>query len=336
MKAKKRTKRTPSPKVQSKQPTPEEPSVSVQFRDYYAMKGATAARGPAREKAYRRALDVIHGFADMDERFAEKTPHPFKVQYSSSVEGIASVASRHLIRLALQGNESAIRELANLAVEMTETLTELLRPESTEAGKNMKLMSRTSTQLPYWPVLYFRNTAANNHLPLIADGLGLGKECPINVSESANFSGTPINWFVWKCLRHFQDVHRAIESGFTRPGYGHPEKPAETFEQAIEGIVIRTGPRRNGRVARLSGIVNREDLVIYKASFDLPPLTKSTAKKWADVAILPYVCSRYPDFSQVPQFEAILKRPNANTRGRQRREIRKDILRSVKALARPG
>jgi hypothetical protein len=68
----------------------------------------------------------------------------------------------------------------------------------------------------------------------------------------------------------------------------------------------------------------------------LPKLTKATAKIWADKAFMPYLCASCPNFSQVPQFSAILARPGVKTRGQQRREIRKDVLRALQSLAPPA
>jgi hypothetical protein len=65
----------------------------------------------------------------------------------------------------------------------------------------------------------------------------------------------------------------------------------------------------------------------------LPKLTKATAKLWADKALVPYICAMYADFSQVPEFSGILARPGVRTRGQQRREIRKDVIRALQSLA---
>jgi hypothetical protein len=68
----------------------------------------------------------------------------------------------------------------------------------------------------------------------------------------------------------------------------------------------------------------------------LPKLTKANAKVWADKALMPYVTAMYKNFSHVPEFSAILRRPAVRTRGQQRREIRKDIIRALQSLAPPA
>jgi hypothetical protein len=65
----------------------------------------------------------------------------------------------------------------------------------------------------------------------------------------------------------------------------------------------------------------------------LPKLTKTTAKIWADKALMPYISAMFEDFSKVPEFRGILSRPGAKTRGQQRREIRKDVIRALQSLA---
>jgi hypothetical protein len=65
----------------------------------------------------------------------------------------------------------------------------------------------------------------------------------------------------------------------------------------------------------------------------LPKLTKTTAKLWADKALLPYLTAMYEDFTTIPELSAVLARPGIKTRGQQRREIRKDVIRALQSLA---
>jgi hypothetical protein len=310
-----------------------------------------------REKHFHTAINVIHDFMAEEEWFAQNTPYPFK-QHWSRIGLLARTTCRYLRELALSNNHDAISTLADITVDMTETLTELLTSESQAAKENAKLiaeinsipgvdkrtvesnaeiMQRIARQIPYWPMLRFLNTAANSkkQFQRIAAELELGKECPINVSTAANYSlEHPINAFVWKCLRHFLDVHWFIHHDFSGPGYGHVNGPAKTFEKAVEGIILTKMEPPHVRRSMTVGMIKREDIPIYKASYALPPLTKSTAKDWTDKAIMPYVDSKYPDFSKIPEFAGSLNRSGVKTRGEQRREIRRDILRSLTSMAR--
>jgi hypothetical protein len=65
----------------------------------------------------------------------------------------------------------------------------------------------------------------------------------------------------------------------------------------------------------------------------LPKLTKANAKGWADKALMPYITAMHEDFSEVPEFSAILARRGVKTRGQERREIRKDVIRALQCLA---
>ena len=73
---------------------------------------------------------------------------------------------------------------------------------------------------------------------------------------------------------------------------------------------------------------------IAKIDFDsLPKLTKANAKLWADKALMPYITAMYENFSEIPEFSAIIARSGVKTRGQQRREIRKDVIRALRSLA---
>jgi hypothetical protein len=310
-------------------------------------------------KKHQRYLDAINSINEImedEEQLSQKTPYLFQT-YPSRIEAIAHLTCTLLRQIALYNNHDAIRGLAILTIGMTETLTELLTKKSQsvieceqivaeinkipgigkiEVESNAQVMRAVARNFPYWPMLRFRNAAANSEKQFhrIAEELELGKKCQINVSERANYSlETPINSFVWKCLTHFRSVHSWVQFGFRHGGQDYG--PANTFEEAVEFMVkFEKSAKPVRRPAKSHGIIKREDIPIYKISVSLPPLTKSTVKEWTDKAVLPYVCSNYPDFSKVPEFAGCLKRSGVKTRGGQRREIRRDILRSLISMAR--
>ena len=332
----------------------------TKFPEYFAKSKELRESGVHQEKICFQATNIIHNIMWQEEWFAENTPYPFKIIHWSRIASDAQMICRYLIQSALADNQDSIRTLARITVELTETLMELLNGETEAAKKNRELiddlnrrgvcdgrktesnaelMQSTAEKLPYWPMLRFLNTAANSKKQFrrIAQELKLGSDCPINVSESANYSlETPINYFVWKCLRHFQDVHWHIRHDFKNPGYGHVDRPAKTFEEAVEGIIFQKLEPPHVIRPMTVGMIKREDIQIYKASYELQPLTKSTAEDWADKAIVPYVCSKYTDFHNVPEFSNIFKRSGVKTRGQQRAQIRKDIIRSLVSMARPA
>jgi hypothetical protein len=330
---------------------------TTKFPEYFAKEEELRKTGVYQEKIHFQAIEIIHRLMEEEEWFAENTPYPFKVIHWSPIASLASLTCRYLRKVALADNQDAIKDLARITVEMTETLTELLNGPSDAAKKNARLiqefnskcnrthkiesnaelLQHTARELPYWPMLRFLNTAANSkkQFQRFAEELKLGEKCPINVSESANYSlETPINSFVWKCLRHFQDVHWHIEHDFKYSGYGHVDRPAKTFEEAVGGIVFTKLESPPARRPGVVGMIKCEDIHIYRASHKLPKLTKATAKEWADKALVPYVCSKYADFSTVPEFADILKRDGVRTRGQQKREVRKGVIRALTSLAR--
>lgn len=141
---------------------------------------------PNSEARFGQAVDAIHQFAEQSEWFAENTPAHFATLHWCRVSLLAGVCCRYMQKFARLGNENAVRQLATLAVQLTETLTDLLVEESEKADETAKLVKWWEAEnLPYWPMLYFRNTAANNYFPRVADKIGLGEKCYLNVSQKA-------------------------------------------------------------------------------------------------------------------------------------------------------
>ncbi len=257
------------------------------------------------EKAFFAAMQTIHQTMKHAEWFAANTPYPFAKNYHSPILSLASVSCRYLRKLATLGNEHAIREIGQIAVAVCETLDELICKDSKNAEGNAEKMSYSAAQLPYWPMLHFKHTAGNNHFPRVAERLRLGSSCYINVSETANYSlQTPINAFVWQCLREFQDFHQRIYW-------------AQRHQESLDGALANYG-------------CSQEEIEIYRKSFQLPPLTKSNSLSWADTALMPYIRLKFPSLLDVPAFTGINTGPN----GRRYAPARKAVIQALKSLAR--
>ena len=125
---------------------------------------------------------------------------------------------------------------------------------------------------------------------------------------------TPVNRFVWRLLKHFQEIHNILSRS---------ERDKDTVEQALEDYVF--GP--NG-----GGMIHRDEIPIYKKSCRLAPLTKTkaSAKAWADVAIMPFVKRRFPDLRQVKSLQGI----NTGPTGKRHTELRKFVIQHLFQLAR--
>lgn len=206
---------------------------------------------------------------------------------------------------------------AETVVRLTEHLEELC----TKYPERFRLVAG---ELPYWPMLVFRHKAANNHLfEKSADGhkplaelIQLGSDCPINVSNRANYSlKTPINEFLWSVLHELHSGRlwvRDIVSGKVRR-----DTPAQTDVQLL--------------AARSH--ISADEAVLHFRAFALPPLDKRTFQEWVNEVIMPWVRLKYPDLRQVSLFSNIEVGPT----GRRYAAARKLLLRALKNLARePG
>lgn len=338
--------------------TPEQREWREKYRaekwpQYYALVNHWRKEG--NESLHSQAMKIIHELDRQATLLAQNTPHPFKVSYSSSLSSLADVSCRYLQSLARRGNQSAIADLAKLAVEMTETLTDLLAGENAKVEANAQLMRRYAASLPYWPMLQFRHAAANNHFPLVADLLQLGKDCPINAAAQANYSlQTPINRFVWGGLKHFDEVHWIIrhaepsdnqnqtweemraanenaERVFELVAAGkcniNPEKqPDDPIEKALEPYVFAEADNHR------FGIIHRDEIPIYKNSFKLAPLTKKNAQSWADTAIMPLVRCRFHDLRQVEELHYL--KGKFGPAGKRYAPLRKAVIQALEQLAR--
>jgi DNA-binding NtrC family response regulator len=194
------------------QPTPEQKRLNAEwerltrFQKYYDKIGEIQKTDL--EQQFHAVINFIHDLMAEEEWFFENTPYPFQF-HRSRIVLLAGLTTRYLRQLALSNNHNAIDALADITVEMTETLTELLTSESQAAKENAKLiaainsvkgvskrvvesnaeiMQRVAHDIPYWPMLRFLNTAANSkkQFQRIAQELKLGSDCPINVSEKSN------------------------------------------------------------------------------------------------------------------------------------------------------
>ncbi len=309
--------------------TPEDRRIMEQFGVYSEMKEKLRKLKPDYERKSSFVFTAIHQWADEDDWFAEHTPYPFAQTHWSVNYALAGLCCRYLQQSARRGNEDAIRTLAELAVELTETLTELIADETPEADRNAKIVNWIAEELPYWPMLHFRNTAANNHFPRIADKIGLGDNCLVNVSDKANYSlRTPINRLVWKCLRHIKHVQDILSRG---------DREKRTVAKALASCIILELPPVNPHpiVPRknIGGMIHREEIPIHERCRKLPPLTKSTASQWADVAIIPLLCIWYPDFYAEPALKTILDRRNPKSRKAEMTAVRKAVVQHLRGLA---
>lgn len=290
------------------------------WAEFDAKQAELRGGNPSAEQRDFAVIDELHRYMEEAEWFAEHTPHPFRVSYWPTLVLLAGISCRYLRELARLGNEHAIHELINQTVEFTESLDELVSGGSASNKRTIELAQYAAESLPYWPMLQFCNTAANNHFPLIAEKLRLGQKCYLNVSEKANYSlQTPINRFVWKCLRHFQEMHRIIASPLSKKG--------NLRDQLAPYVYCQRPSRISGRMGTV-GMIFQEEIPIYERSFKLAPPTKANAATWADIAIMPYVKIRFPDLREVPELKSI----NTGASGKRYAPVRKAVIQSLQQI----
>ncbi len=274
--------------------------------EYYAKK---AVLQKTHEINVIGGIGAIHARADEDRWFAENTPLQFKEDYHPAIVHFAGLSCRYLQEFARRGNNYAIRELALLAVALTEAVEDMLDFPNADTLSNMRSVA---AKLPSWPMLVHRHGLPRQRLKDITDLLRLGDDCPLNVSKSAKYSlRKPINNFVGRMVMHFHSVHQSIE----------------------------WGKRRNETIERtLSTYIWRNETPIYKRSFKLKPLTKANAQQWADNAIMPLLRARYPDFDALPVLKRILEKSNPKPKGDTAKDnaIRKAVIQSLKSVSRPA
>jgi hypothetical protein len=74
---------------------------------------------------------------------------------------------------------------------------------------------------------------------------------------------------------------------------------------------------------------------VYFAACELPPLTKATAPRWADGYVMPYFDADKIDYLNAPEFQTIRRRKRVKSFGTARAEVRKDVIRALRGMARP-
>lgn len=269
---------------------------------------------PDREQRYIAIISELHDYHKNALWFAENTPYPFRVKFHpTETEIIASATVRNLCEIARHGNESAIRDVARLAITLCECLDELLARETPESDHAAELMRWESERLPYWPFLQTTHTAGRNHFPRLAEKLQLGKESWLSVSESSLYSlQTPRNRYLWRTLRLFQEAHDIIERELKASQRGE----ADYWPKLAHWTVMSN--------------VEKD---IARKSFNLGRPTKANASDWIDQAIMPFINERETDFQAVPEFISIAPEKRYPKRYQQRKAIRKALLEGLMSIA---
>lgn len=258
----------------------------------------------------------IHEFQRQALWFAEHTPLPFHHEHSE-ITLLARVTVRYLCELARLGNSEAVSNVGDLAVDLAELLDELLHGESFEVDERAEELRSLAERLPYWPMLHFKHRQAVNHFDRLADKLHLGRRCWLKVDERANYSlQTPINRLLWRCVRHFQEIHEIVRRKSNRG-------PAPDLQDQLKSYVFDESG---------SGMIHADEIPIYQTSLQLERLTKASAKEWVEIAFLPWIRRREPDFRKLPGFAGI----DVGPRGHRYAPARRKLIEALRGLAPPS
>ena len=79
-------------------------------------------------------------------------------------------------------------------------------------------------------------------------------------------------------------------------------------------------------------MIHREDIPIYKDSFNFAPLIKSNAQQWADSGIMPYIRNRFPDLREVEELRNLKEKVGPT--GKRYAPLRKAVIQAMQQLAR--
>lgn len=218
------------------------------------------------------------------------------------------------IDLASNSSDTFYFHFAETVIRLVQHLEELC----TSHPERFRLLAR---ELPYWPMLVFRHKAANNHLfEKSADGqtplaelIDLGSDCPINVSNRANYSlKTPINQFLWDILRELHWGRSWVRS--IRSGKLQRDCPEQTDLELLSE----------------RGHISREEAAIHFRAFALPPLDKETSPQWTDDVVMPWIKLKHLDLRQLTVFAKLKIGPH----GRRYAVVRKAVLRALSNITR--
>ncbi|MDB6112856.1 MAG: hypothetical protein JWR69_4606 [Pedosphaera sp.] len=194
-----------------------------------------------------------------------------------------------------------------------------------------KLRSATR-EMNGWPMLRHRFVNSKKRFEELADKLQLGADYPLNTSEGAKFRPeTPmvryLDGLVWRFHVCGQSFREARQHAIRMKA---PEPDAVAFAQRTWGGI--------GEPA-----LEPEALAAIQASLDLPKLTKSTAKGWADKALVPYILAQDAKTAETctePALRMIWKQQGKTGTLKSRSDFKSrlapDVSKQLRSMARPG
>jgi len=195
-------------------------------------------------------------------------------------------------------------------------LANLIRFIEKDAQKHPERYRFWAREQPFFPMMVFCNSSAYRwRFGEIMRLVELGKRCPINVSERAQFRfDIPINVLVYEALVEIYSW------AFSWIKDARVEDPEEKW---------RKGATVEDRLAEQAGMPKVLQPV-YQMAFDLQPLTKGNAKEWAEKVIVPHFEAVYPDWKKVEALAPYIGKAGGKAKAKEA------IYEALKALAKPS
>lgn len=196
------------------------------------------------------------------------------------------LAAENVCRLARQGNKYALRKLARVAVQLAQSMEELMKEDAPEHKAAVECWRPIFAGLPALPVLKHRHDGDLKQIQKRIGLLGVGNKLNY-AKKGAKFNlYTPVNAYVSECLVHLQQVRDYLDS---RLKFNHPSGRDKTPEIAL----ARCTKNADG-----TGWLDEREVKIHVAAYKLPPLAKSAvlpngqktlADKWAHDVLVPLI-----------------------------------------------
>jgi len=195
-------------------------------------------------------------------------------------------------------------------------LASLIRFIEKDARNHPERYRFWAREQPFFPMMVFRNSSAyRQRFDGITNAVELGKRCPINVSERAQFRfDVPINVLVFEALVEIYSW------AFSWIKIARTEDPEKRW---------RKGATVEDMLAEQAWMP-KELQPIYQLAFDLQPLTKKNAKEWADKVMIPHFESVHPDWKKVEALAPYIGKAGG------RAKAKEAIYEALKALAKPS
>jgi hypothetical protein len=177
-------------------------------------------------------------------------------------------------------------------------------------------------QMHAWPMLVHRHTKNRSRFEQLAQRLELGADYPTDVTAAARFRpDTPLIRYLTPLIYRLNVV-----CVLTR------DRKFKSINEEQRFLYMIWWTRRED-------IPGEDELAAINAARQLPPLTKATAKLWAEKAIVPYILATdavdYANCDE-PAFQQIAKQRGVKSKATFKSRLLAAVTTTLRRLARPA